>query len=349
MKLNQIESNIFSFLCYILVMDFYNHPQYKDFENEINKAIQSKYSILIVSLPGAGATFFIKKFLEKYGNKKISYISEAGNQLSEFNFLDLDFNKITNTIKIVDSYIKSANVRQKFAVVVNTPNFLDTEKFKKSTLSSHFYKIYWIKNMDLDRAKILMEDCSAKITDKTLKEILNLTGGIARITRHFILNPDKLKLSFPDLLSDKSFDHIFKPTVELIAKCEDKDLEKLQIKKNGKFVSSLLENYFSNNPIPPKYNLIIHTDGTIYEDGVKSESSFLNTEKKIIQKALQENNLITKEDISKIKWGEGSYDEYSDQAIKKTMQRINKKLTLFIFTAIPTIGYKLEKRNINHA
>jgi hypothetical protein len=325
-------------------MDFFDHPQFKEFEKEVNLAIKGSYNILIVSLPGSGVTFFIKKYLEKYNDNKVGYITDAGVELFDFAFLDLDFNKNEHSLKIADNYIKKARIKQKFAVVVNSPSLLDTDLFKKSTLSTHYYKTIWMKTMDIERTKILANDCSMTITKKKLIEILDLTGGIARLTRYFILNQEKLKLNYVDLLGDKSFKHVFTPTIELISKCNDSELEKLDIKKDGQFIGSLIKSYFNNNPVLLRYNLIINIDGSIVENDIKSSISFLRTETKIIQKAILNSNLITKEDISEIKWQKDSYDRYSDQAIKKTMQRINKKLTQFIFIAIPTIGYKLERK-----
>lgn len=322
-------------------MDFYNHPQYKEFDAQILKAIKGNYNILIFCLLSADAEFFIKKFIDKHKKDKLKFVTHAGEVLTKFNFLNMDFNSPNEAINQSDSYLLHSNLDQKFAVVVNNLGVINSEIFRKSVLSKRYYTSLSIKSMDFERAKILANDCSVKIDDKTISKILGRTGGIAILTKYFVLHIDKLNLSYDELLEDAVFKNMLWFICEHIAVCSHSHLEEFGIKKNGEFTGSIIREYFKRNQFVLSFDISIGENGNFYEFGSENQNAFLKIERNIILKANENKGMITKEEISDIKWGKDSYDEYSDQAIKKTVQRINKKMEKHIFVAMPTIGYRL--------
>ncbi len=322
-------------------MDFYNHPQYMEFEVEILKAIKGNYNVLIFCLLSADAEFFIKKFIDKHKKDKLKYITHAGEDLTKFNFLNLDFNNVSEALNQADSYLLHSDLDQKFAVVVNNLGALNSEAFRKSVLSKRYYTSIAIKNMDFERAKILAIDCSVKVDDKTISKILERTGGIAILTKYFVLNLDKLNLSYVELLEDAVFKNMLWFICEHITVCSQSYLEDFGIKKSGEFTGNIIHEYFMRNQFVLSFDISMGENGHFYEFGSENQNAFLKIERNIILKANENKGMITKEEISDIKWGKDSYDEYSDQAIKKTIQRINKKMVKHIFVAMPTIGYRL--------
>ena len=327
-----------------LGMDFYNHHQYKDFETQILKAIKGNYNILIYCLLSADAEFFIKKFIEKHKKDKFKYITRNGETLVKFNFLNMDFNNASLALNEADSYLLHSNVDQKLAVVINNLGVLNSEIFRKSVLSRRYYTDVYIKNMDLERAKILAVDCNVKVSDKVMSEILEKTGGIAILTKYFVLNLDKLNLDYSELLEDAVFKNMLWFICEHIAVCNQSHLVEFGIKCEGEFTGSIIREYFKRNQFVLTFDISMDEDGHFREFGLENQNIFLKIERNIILKANDNKGMVTKEEISDIKWGKDSYDEYSDQAIKKTIQRINKKLEKHVFVAIPTIGYRLTSK-----
>lgn len=323
-----------------LGMDFYSHIQYKVFESDVLKAIKGNYNILINCILAADAEFFIKKFLDKHKKDKIGYITHNTEDTKSFNFLNLDLNR-TESLGHIDSYISKSGVKERFAVVVNNVGILNTESFAKSVLSKRYYTSIYIKNMDFDRAKILASDSSIKLNDSIIREILVKTGGIAILTKYFVLNSDNLGLGYDELIKDNVFKNMLWFICEQIAACSQNHLEEFGIKANGKFTGEIIQEYFERNKFVANFDLSINKDGYFNEFGTLNENLFLKVERNLVLKSIENKGMVTKEEISDIKWGKDSYDEYSDQAIKKTIQRINKKLSKHIFIAIPTIGYKL--------
>jgi hypothetical protein len=85
-------------------------------------------------------------------------------------------------------------------------------------------------------------------------------------------------------------------------------------------------------------------DLVMMEDGQKTGETMTVLEKQIVEYAATHGGIIPKEKIAEFKWGEGSYDQYSDQAIGKTMQRLEKKLHKYQLSALIKVGYKLERK-----
>src|SRR3989344_1336354 len=245
-------------------MGFYSQELYKDFERNLLKNVKLASNLIILTVPGLGASYFIRKFLEKNKNLKISYITKENDTTSNYNILDLNFDKVNNALQIADEYFQKAALSQKFALVVNTPYILEEETFKSSYLSSHLYSTYFLKEINLKDSQV--------------------------------------------------------------------------------FKSELLKRYFELHPSRSLLDIKVNVDLSYSENGELSKARFIKVEKLIIEEALRSEGVVTKEKVADFKWGKGSYDEYSDQAIGKTVQRLNKKLLAYELLPIRNVGYKLVKK-----
>jgi DNA-binding response OmpR family regulator len=90
--------------------------------------------------------------------------------------------------------------------------------------------------------------------------------------------------------------------------------------------------------------LKLNFDLSFEEDGVESQTKLTLAEKRILEELVKNEGQITREKIADFKWGEGSYDEFSDQAINKAVKRLNVKLTKYRLKAILGVGYKAVRR-----
>ena len=88
----------------------------------------------------------------------------------------------------------------------------------------------------------------------------------------------------------------------------------------------------------------IDFDLSIREDGQMSKEKLTEVEARILREMMQNEGKMTKDKVSEIKWGKAEFDEFSDQAINKTMRRINEKMTVYKITTIPKVGFVIEKR-----
>lgn len=323
-------------------MTILDHPQFKEIANRIIEAAKKKYNLVLVSLPGSGATFFAKKLVESGLVENISYIFEENQTLNDFNILDLDFNKNTRAIDIVDKYIKESGSGQKFLIIINTPEFLKTPRFFGSIISNRIFDYIYMPQMDMYRATIMATNGKVEFDESLLKRVLGKTGGVARLAKYFLIHKDQLEFGLEDLLSLGEFKTVFDPTIKSIRQCDFRTLDLLGITIDGKYTSPLLNDYFIKNP---KIEIEFEKGGGVTEKGKKVSENFLKHEIEILKSTLENEGVLTKEKVSDIRWGEDSYEKFSDQAIKKIVLRINKKLELYIFEAVPTIGYKLVERN----
>jgi len=309
---------------------------------KIKEASEKKYNLGLVSLPGSGATFYLKKIVEEKMIEDVRYIYEPGQELGDFNLLDLDFNKDKKALEIADSYIKSAGTKQKFVVVINTPEVLKTPRYLESITSNRIFEYVYMPQMDEYRATILATNSLVDFDELVIKKIINKTGGIARLVKYFLLHQNKIEWDYKKLEEEKEFNAVFLPTIKSIKQCDKETLEKMGIVSGNMYFSPLLQEYFE---IYTKLEISFDLGGVVYEKGLQLEGKFLKHEIELLKLSLENDGLITKEEVSRVRWGEGDYEKFSDQAIKKIVLRINKKLKEYIFEAVPTIGYKLTQRN----
>lgn len=323
-------------------MNIRSLPEYKNLEKELDRCVKVNVNFLIVTFVGYSVSFFLKKILEKKKGD-IAYINQEGQKLSKYNILDLDFSSNPNALEIVEKYIKSANLDQKFAVVINTPHILNSETFKKSYIGTHFYSVYKFIKPSFEKTKLYVSYMGVKMNDKNINTLHNLTGGIGRLGKYLLTNTKLLDLDSKDLVNDQNIINLIKPIVEVYSKSDEKTLEEYGVKKDGVYTSGIINSFVENNPFEAPLNLNVTPDLLLIEKDVNS-NTLNNVEARIIKHVITNERLIEKEKIAEIKWGEGSYDKYSDQAIVKTIRRLNKKMKYYKFATISKVGYKLVEK-----
>lgn len=322
-------------------MTILDHPQYKELASKIVEGAKGKYNLVLVSLPGSGATFFAKKMVESNLVESISYICEEAQMLSTFNILDFDFNKNPKALGIVDSYIKQAGTNQKFLVIINTPEILKTPSYLGSITSNRVYDYVYMPQMDEYRATILATNSKVNFDEELIKRVVAKTGGIARLVKYFLIHQDQIDLDLSKLMEFGEFKAVFEPTVKSTRQCDFRTLNLLGVTKRDIYTSPVLNEYFETHP---RIDISFELGGVVIENGKRLEEKFLKHEVEMLKVTLENEGVLTKEKISDVRWGENSYEKFSDQAIKKIILRINKKLEKYVFVAVPTIGYKLIER-----
>jgi len=318
-------------------MGFYQLPDYQDFKNKLDRHIQLSVNLLILSIPGVGTTHFIKKFLEKEHPNNVSYIDSTGKKLDKFNILDLDFDKNPAALPQVTDYMKSATLEQKFAVVINTPYLLDSDTYQKSYPASHIYDTYYFGARSRQYAETYIADMGVKLPKTKVDRVYRLSGGLGRLIKFLVSHQDWLNQTSKEIVEQEETISILRPTIQVISKCSDELLAKFEIK------SELLETYFQLHPVEKPLNIGILPDLILVEHGEKRER-LIKTEAQILKYMLEHQGVIEKDKVAEFKWGESSYDKFSDQAVNKTMRRLDKKLKLYAIQTLPEYGFKIVKR-----
>jgi len=324
-------------------MDLEQHPLYQEFVSALLDSHKKNSNLLIITVPGIGTSHFIKKFVEGDTSGKFQHVKDGLAELKEFNILDLNFEKNPESFNIATRYFKKAKLSQKIAIVVNTPAFLKTDTYLKSTVASHIYNTYYFKTLGQDIIKVIENLTNIILSPEQEEKVYFLSGGLSHLTKSLIVNSGFLNKPASELLDEPD---IFTPillTIRVISQCNIDILNKLEITQNGIFKSEILKKYFSLHPINLPPQIVINKDLSFTEDGIPSEYKLIKIEKQIIEMASKEDGLILKEKIADLKWGGGSYDDFSDQAIGKTMQRLGKKLIKHQLLILPKVGYKIVK------
>ena len=179
-----------------------------------------------------------------------------------------------------------------------------------------------------------------KVSNDEIEQILNLSGGISSIVKYLLANQELIGNPVQGLVNNQEFIKSIHLTIEMIRKSRISYLEKLGILENREFKSKMIQKYFENQNIN-LVDVLIGKDLSFEENGLLNSERLLKLEKEIIEFTIENNGIISKEDIADIKWEKDSYDSYSDDAIVKTMLRLNKKLQRYKFISVPTLGYQL--------
>jgi hypothetical protein len=320
-------------------MDFYKLPEYVELEKELDKNIKLGVNFIFSSFEGYSISYFLKKYMEKKP-KNVSYIDQAGIKLSKYNILDFDFCVNPDALTVIEEHIKSAKLDQKFAVVINDPSIFDKDDYKNSYIGVHHYSTYHFKKPSLEYVKTYTKDMKVEFNNEDINNIYELSGGIGRLVKFLIVNRSLIDLPVTEIINNKSIVDLITPVIKVIQNSNELTLNMFGVKNNDKFTSKIIETYFIENNISIHPQIIILKDLTVNENGENKER--LNKiEAMVLQSILDNDGLIEKAKVADLKWGDGSYDQYSDQAIAKTILRINRKLTYYKIVAIPKYGYKI--------
>ena len=302
-------------------MSFYSQDLYKSLESALDTNRQMKSNLLIVTLPGLGISYFLKSYLKKKNDKSISYLHNADQKLNKYNILDLDFDNNPDALTIAENYFRSADIDQKFALVINNPKLISTENFKSTYLAKHLYQTFYFTTRNLKDTEIFALEINHRLTTTRIKEIFASTGGIGKLIKFLAINP--LATDFPE--------DLVKDIIHSISQTDPEILKKMNIDTSLPFLTNS----------PQKLNIKINFDLSFLENDILSEEKLTKEEKDILDFLLENKNEISREKVSDFKWGEGKYDEFSDQAINKSMRRLSDKLKYYEIETIPKVGYKI--------
>jgi hypothetical protein len=315
---------------------------YQDLESKIISCADSGTNIIILTTPDTGGTH-LTKLIAFNNSKSVKYIDSENQELSAYNLLNLNFYREPKAISVADSYFKKANNSQKIALVINNPTFIESEQFHKSFVAGHIYDTYYLGVRTKEDTNLMISELDPNLCSESMEKIYELSGGIARLIKFFSLNIEKVDWTLDELVQDKPLLIALKASVEIVQNLNNEDLIKMGYIDERGLKSEVLKYYLKIHPSKPKINILINQDLTFSEDNFNSDDRFTKIENGVLQKLLSL-GVVKREEISDLKWGEGSYDKYSDQAINKTIERINKKLKKYRIISIPKLGYKIESR-----
>jgi len=309
--------------------------EYQKLKVLLDKHRRMNSNLVVLTMPGLGGSHFFKKYQEE-NKKEVVYIDNEDQEMGFFNLLNFSLDRQPQQLCFIEKYLKDSGLKNKFAILIHNPALTKTKNYKDSLFSNHIYEYYYLGARSFEDTKVLIKEINSSLANSDIEKIYQLSGGIAQITKYLAINWK----SYPDF-NQTEISNILDPLVRVIHENDNDDLLKLGIiNQDNQFVSQLLKDKLTINQ---EFNIVINFDLSFTEEGIKGKESFSQIESQIIEKMKQNQGNITKEEVSDIKWGDGKYDDYSDQAINKTMRRINEKLSLHTITTVPKIGFILKK------
>lgn len=327
-----------------LSMAIVDTDQFKEFEGFLLENINLKSNSAIISLPGVGVSYFINNFIHAHMDIDVRRITAPDQELGEVNILDLDFNRNKYALNDADHIFKESRDEKNVVVVVNTPQIVHSEDFKGSYTAGKIFKTFTFKVFDETCSRTFAWETNPTLTEEQFLKTYELSGGIARLIKFFVVNLERLDNSVDELLANDTLIHLIDPIAEVIAESSESTLRETGMKNDNGYMGSIMKAYIKLRPHERENVFVINPDLSFFENGKKADSNLIKLEKDVLEHIMKE-GIITREKIAEYKWGEDSYDDFSDQAINKTMQRLNKKLTEHELIAIPKVGYKLVEKS----
>ena len=304
---------------------------YINFKNELEECRKLQTNLLIITLPGTGMTRVMTDYVKEVGSKFARLITGNNQEIGTYNLINLDWAK-ENTLADVENIFKNSPSGQKNAVAINYPSLLSSDTLMKSFFINHTYRKYYFGLRSQSDTIALVKAINPKLTKAEAVEIYLQSGGLAQLVKY---------LAVSGLDARDGLTPILTPVVTAVNGVEESVLEKLGIKANHEWVGKLLQDFMKNsNPVSIKVNF----DLSFKEDGLPNPQKLTTAENELITKLLNNHNQLTKEEVSDIKWGEGKYDQYSDQAINKQMRRLDDKLQHYTIQTIPKVGFILRRK-----
>lgn len=294
---------------------------YQRVEDLIEKSKKLNSNLIIKSFAGAGASYILKSYAKNH--PQVAYISEENMILGEYSIIDAP-------VEVALTYLKKADLKQKMTIVFGSGNDYYSENGKEIRLHSYLSGVMGAR--DKADTEILVKEINEELKKDRVEEIYRLSGGIGKIAKFLAVTED----------SGPGLDEILEATKKSLIGYQASDLEELGIIKDGLIVSELLRGVWDK--IREKIKIDINFDLSWLENGVKTNENLTEAEAKVLRWMLVNEGAISKEKVSDIKWGEGKYDEYSDQAINKTMRRLDQKMKIYRIKTIPKVGFIIEKR-----
>ena len=309
---------------------------YRKLTGQLNSYVAKKAGVLIVSLPGLGASFFLKKFAQENGGDGVIYITSEQDDFGAYNIADLNFAGDSKALVVAERILAMVSPQQKVAFILNAPYLLEDKDFLDSAVGRHtFGKVYLPVRNETETKELALET-DPKFDLGKLSEIYSLSGGVPRLVKFLVVNGGIFEEK-----DSSEVERLIMPTVKAAVRTKKDVLMSLGIWNGSKYVGDIIN--MVANGINQEVGLLVKDDLSLVEDGaVVGKVTLL--EKSLINLVLGYDGILTKEKIAEIKWGEASYAEFSDQAISKTIQRLNKKMVRHFFEPIINVGYKLRQK-----
>lgn len=301
----------------------------------MSQAIKTGNGAVVVGLPGMGVSHFLEIFAKQM---KLPLIDGSSEVVGQVVILNPDFLGNREAIERVVSVYQKAGIGQKIILGVNAPAFLYSSELSSPQISSRWYGTYWLETRDKGDLMLLAEELSVKLTTLELEKLEEMTGGVARFAKYFILNKEKMEKSAIDLWEDGDWRRMVKPFLAEAKKCKGEWLVKMGlVDENWIWKSTYLSTWMKEE----KGSLAVGVEGDVWlvELGEKI-ITLMPFEAKIVRYLIDHDGVIEKDKIAELKWGNAG-EGVSDQAIAKSMQRLGIKFRHHVLRPIPKIGYQL--------
>jgi hypothetical protein len=316
---------------------------YQEFEKELDEARKLGSNLLILTMPGLGTTHYARAYAEKRKGVKVVVVNQ-NEELDDFSILCLDFNNNSEALQTAESYFTKIGNNQKIVLVINDLTVIESKKYQESYLSTHFYRSYWAGVMNSEDVEVMAKGINSNLGKNEIEIIYQLSGGVASLVKYLAVIKDLGSYKLERLIKDDNLRRLLNSMLKAMLKTDIGKLAKLGLIEGDRFKSELLEWGRENRKLGRRWEIVVGAELKIKENGKESGYSLTAVEREIIERMLSQDGFISKEEISDIKWGEGKYEKYSDQAIKKTMQRIEGKLTQHQIEAVRGVGYIISKK-----
>jgi hypothetical protein len=316
-------------------MDITRSWGYQRFEDFVNGLRKNNRNGAVVELQGFGGTTFSKVYCEV--NPQVKYINETAAVLSTFNIVDLDYSDGVLNLDVAQKYYSALNTNQKILYIISNPGILTSKKNLVPDFLTHLYDKLYLQAENEEGVKEIIDRVGTKVDKKQLNKIYDWTGGIPKLVKYLALNINLLEKNLEETAENSDIKIITDLLRQEIVKCDAEQLGKMNLIKQGKWVSKLLKYVFDNNP-----RLEINPDMTFWENGKYNSNRLTLLEKEILEKCLNNGNLVEREYIANIKWGDMGDEGFSDEAITKNISRLNKKMKIFRLKSLRELGYRLE-------
>lgn len=312
-------------------MELQKQQAYSQLKKELDECRGLGTNLLIVTLPGTGMGRLVKEYCQDVGSEKVMLITDEEQTLGTYNLINFDWAD-ESTLHKVEKIFKKAAPDQKIAVTINYPTLLNDEKFKTSFFINHTYRKYYFGLRSEEDTVLMCNEINNKLSKVDIKKIYKVSGGLAQLVKYLAVNG-------ADCID--GVEVILEPVVKAVVGVSSEVLIKLGVKKDDVWVGDLLRaHYKTSGAIQIKINF----DLSFEEEGKLNDQKLTKSEKQLLEKFIVNNGKLTKEEVSDIKWGEGKYDEFSDQAINKQLRRLSEKLSVYTIQTISKVGFIIKKK-----
>lgn len=295
-------------------MEVREQKNYLSLKTAIDEADKNKANLLIVTLPGTGMGRFLKEYEAERGLR------------SKMKIWNYDWEKEEDAIADLDQRMKELAVDEKVVLTINYPGLLEDKRLATKSWWNHFYQRYYFGVRDEEDGVRAIKEMKPGITETEAKRIYKMSGGLGQVMKYLAVNGEEAR---------EGLEVIITPIIKAILTTSEEIRQRLGWKTEG----TVLEEYLKGK----EWSIKVDFELNVIEEGQKG-GKLTPVEAEVLTKMINSEGKITKEEIAEIKWGKEEYEEFSDQAINKTMRRIDGKLKKYQIETIPKVGFVLRKR-----